>query len=86
VAQVFSTPVGGFASALGAGPQERIVLKVTGAEVPPLLSTQTQAQRLDEQLGLALGDDVLSAYVNKLQAQLGVKINQAVLNQAIGGQ
>ncbi|MFO1151345.1 MAG: SurA N-terminal domain-containing protein [Alsobacter sp.] len=86
VAQLFSTPVGGFASALGANPQERIVLKVAGADVPPLLSTTSQAQKLDEQLGLALGDDVLSAYVSKLQAQLGVTINQAVLSQAIGGQ
>ena len=86
VAQVFSTPVGGFASALGAGSDQRIVLKVTGAEAPQLLSSQAEAGKLDEQISLAIGDDMLNAYVTKLQAELGVKVNQAVLNQAIGGQ
>jgi peptidyl-prolyl cis-trans isomerase D len=86
VAQVFSTPVGGFASALGAKSDERLVLKVTGAEAPQLLSSQAEAGKLDEQISVALGDDILNAYVNKLQADMGVKVNQAVLNQAIGGQ
>lgn len=86
VAQLFATPVGGFASAIGASPQERLLIAVTGAEAPPLLSSQSQAAQLDQQLSLALGDDVLSAYVSTLQAEMGVKVNQAVLNQAIGAQ
>ena len=85
VAQVFATPVGDVASAVGATPQERLVLRITGAEVPPLLSTTQAATQLDEQLRLAIGDDILSAYVQKTQAELGTKTNDALIRQTIGG-
>ncbi|MHB2166390.1 SurA N-terminal domain-containing protein [Alsobacter sp. R-9] len=85
VAQLFGTRVGSAAAALGATPMERVVLKVTGAEVPPLLSTQQDAVRLDDQIRVALGDDVLTAYVNRLQTDLGVTINERALSQAVGG-
>jgi peptidyl-prolyl cis-trans isomerase D len=86
VAQVFSTPVGSFASALGATPQERTLLKVTGGDVPPMLSTQQAASQIDRQVSLALGDDVLNGYIGRLQAEMGTTINQAVLNQTLGAQ
>lgn len=86
VAQVFSTAVGGYASALGGSPTERLLVKVTGAEVPPLPAITEAAMKLDEQIALALGDDVLSAYVGKLQKEFGVKTNPAALAQALGGQ
>jgi peptidyl-prolyl cis-trans isomerase D len=85
VSQVFGTPVGGFASAIGATPQERILLRVTSAEVPALVSSTQEATQLDDQIRVALGDDVLSAYVAKVQNELGVSINEAALRQAVGG-
>ncbi len=85
VSQVFATPVGELASAVGATPQERLVLRVTGAEVPPLLSTTQAATQLDEQLRMAIGDDILSAYVQKTQAELGTSTNDALMRQTIGG-
>ncbi len=85
VAQLFGTRVGGVAAALGRTGQERYVLKVTGAEVPQLLSVTQEAQQLDDQIRVALGDDILSAYVARLQSDLGVSINEAALRQAVGG-
>ncbi|WP_406858245.1 SurA N-terminal domain-containing protein [Alsobacter sp. KACC 23698] len=86
VAQAFATPVGKVATALGASAQERLVLRIDGAETPPLLSTQQAAQQLDEQIRLALSDDMLSVYVQKVQQEIGASVNEAVLRQAIGGQ
>jgi peptidyl-prolyl cis-trans isomerase D len=85
VSQVFGTQVGGVASAIGATPQDRVILHVTSAEVPPLATSTQEATQLDEQIKLALGDDVLSAYVAKVQNELGVSINETVLRQAVGG-
>lgn len=85
VAQIFGTPAGGTASAIGATGQERYVLTVTGAQVPQLLSVQQEAQQLDDQIRVALGDDILSAYVARLQTDMGVAINENALRQAVGG-
>ncbi|WP_188518203.1 SurA N-terminal domain-containing protein [Alsobacter metallidurans] len=85
VAQVFATPVGKAASALGANPQERLVIRVDGAEVPPLIATQQSVVQLDEQIRLAIGDDMLNVYVQKMQQEIGTGVNDAVLRQAIGG-
>ncbi|WP_460450393.1 SurA N-terminal domain-containing protein [Alsobacter sp. SYSU BS001988] len=86
VAQAFATPVGKVATALGASAQERLVMRIDGAETPPLLSTQQAAQQLDEQIRLALSDDMLNVYVQKVQQEIGASVNEAVLRQAIGGQ
>ncbi len=85
VAQLFGTRVGGTAAAIGASGQERYVIKVTGAEVPQLLSVQQEAQQLDDQIRVALGDDILTAYVNRLQSDMGVYIHEAAMRQAAGG-
>lgn len=85
VAQLFGTRVGGTVAAVGASGLERYVIKVTGAEVPQLLSVQQEAQQLDDQIRVALGDDILSAYVARLQSDMGVVINEAALRQAVGG-
>jgi peptidyl-prolyl cis-trans isomerase D len=85
VSQAFSTAVGSTASAIGASALERVVLKVTSAEVPPIISTQQQTVQLEDQIRVALGDDLLNAYVAKVQNDLGVTVNDAVLRQAIGG-
>ena len=84
VAQLFSTAIGGYASAIGTSPTERVIVKVGGADVPPLPPITDAALKLDEQIALALGDDVLNAYVGKLQKEFGVKTNQAALAQALG--
>ena len=39
-------------------------MRVTGADVPPLLSSQQAAEQIDQQLRVNLGDDILNAYVS----------------------
>ncbi|MCP8938194.1 SurA N-terminal domain-containing protein [Alsobacter sp. SYSU M60028] len=85
VAQVFSTQVGKTAAAIGGTGQERIVLRVTSADVPQLLSTQQEAEQIDSQVRVALGDDLLNAYINDLQKEIGVTRNETVLRSVIGG-
>ena len=85
VSQTFATAVGSTASAVGATPLDRVVLKVTGAEVPPIISTQQQTVQLEDQIRVALGDDLLNAYVAQVQNDLGVTVNDAAMRQAVGG-
>jgi peptidyl-prolyl cis-trans isomerase D len=82
--QIFGTKVGDAASAIGLTSVERVIFKVLSAEVPPILASSQETAQIDEQIKVALGDDVLAAYVAKLQAQMGVKVNEAMLRQAVG--
>jgi peptidyl-prolyl cis-trans isomerase D len=68
------------------GPERgRIVFRVLSASTPPFLRSTQEAENVSQQLGLALGDDLLAQYVSALQARLGVRINQQTLRNATGG-
>ncbi|MEZ5786214.1 MAG: SurA N-terminal domain-containing protein [Xanthobacteraceae bacterium] len=84
VAEVFRTPKDGVASAIGGEPTQRIVFKVTAITVPPFSADAPETKKLMETLRTAYSDDLLKQYVAQLQTDLGVKINQSALNQAIG--
>lgn len=80
----FGTPVGQAGSAaLGDG--RRMLFRVQSATVTPFLRTTQEADRIAQELGIALGDDILSQYVNALQTRQGVRINQTVFRNATGG-
>jgi peptidyl-prolyl cis-trans isomerase D len=82
--ELFRTPKDGVASAIGAGPTQRIVFKVTEIKVPPFNAEAPETKKLMETLRTAYSDDLLKQYVAQLESDFGVKINQAALNQAIG--
>lgn len=84
IAELFRTPRDGVASAIGAEPTQRIVFKVTAITVPPFNAEAPETKKLMETLRTAYSDDLLKQYVAQLQTNLGVKINQSALNQAIG--
>lgn len=63
----------------------RMVFKVQSASVPPFLRTTQEADNNAQQLGVAIGDDLLSQYVTALQNRLGVRINQTTFRNATGG-
>lgn len=84
VAELFRTPKDGVASAIGAEPTQRIVFRVTAITVPPFTADSAETKKLMETLRTAYSEDLLTQYVAQLQADLGVRINQAALNQAIG--
>ncbi len=82
LSQIFLTPVDKAASALGAAPDQRLVLKVLKAEVAPL--AEDAAKALTRDLELAIGDDIVSAYIAETKRELGVSINAAGLRLALG--
>ena len=84
LAEAFQTPKDGFASAQGAEPTQRIVLRVTGINVPAFNADSPEAKRLVTALDNGYADDLIAQYVAQLQIEIGVKINQSAMNQAIG--
>jgi peptidyl-prolyl cis-trans isomerase D len=85
VNRVFSVPVGKVASA-AAGNDSRVVFKVAGASLPPLVTSTSEAQRLEEQLRIILSEDLLAQYIAQLQKEFGVSINQQNMRRATGGE
>lgn len=84
VNRMFSVPVGKAAS-VEAG-DSRVVFKITGASVPPFVTTTAAAASLADQLRNLLTDDLLAQYVAQAQAEMGVAINQQAVSRAVGGE
>ena len=82
--QVFNAGSNGAGSAVGVD-GSRLVFQITRSEVPVLDPANAQAKRMQEVLGGALSQDILSQYVQRLQADSGVEINDAALKQLTGG-
>jgi peptidyl-prolyl cis-trans isomerase D len=82
--QVFSTGVGG-AGTIRDDTGGVILFQVVDSTLGPLNPEQPEAQRLAQALDNALTRDVRAQYVERLQKDLGVSINQPVLEQIIGG-
>lgn len=86
VAAIFTTAVNDFGSAVGASAGERVVFKLTGNAVPAFDPGAEAAKAAERQLASQMGQDVLNQYVLRSQDELGLTINQQLLNQAIGAQ
>lgn len=84
VEEIFRTPKDAAASTEGANATDRIVYRVTEIKVPPLDPESAQVKRIDETLRRALAEDLLGQYVSRLEANIGVTVNQAALNQVTG--
>jgi len=84
VAEVFRTGQGAAAAAEGKDTTERVVFRVTRITVPPFDAASANARQMADTLRSALGDNILGEYIARLQADLGVSVNDAALNQAIG--
>jgi peptidyl-prolyl cis-trans isomerase D len=81
----FGTKVNEVDSAALAGDRGRILFRVISATVPPFIRTTQDAENVAQQLGVAIGDELLSQYVSAAQSRLGVRINQQVFRNATGG-
>ena len=84
VNRIFATPVGK-AGSVAAGPESRVVFKVTAASVPPLITTTQEAERVEDQLRSAMSDDLLAQYVAEAQKGISVTVNQQAVRQVVGG-
>ena len=84
VAEVFRTPKGGIGSAEGQNATERVIFRVTETTVPPFDPASAEAKQITDTVRSAMAEDLLAEYVGRLQADLGVSVSQAGLNQALG--
>ncbi len=85
VARLFAIPVGQAGNAAN-GTDSRVVFKVTGATVPPFVTTTQEAQNIENQLRTGMGEDLIGQYIAQTRQDLGVTINQQALRQVTGGE
>jgi peptidyl-prolyl cis-trans isomerase D len=84
VAAAFETPQGSAGTAEGREPSERFVFQVTNINVPAFDPNSPEAKKIEDTLKRMLGDEMLMQYLTKTAADMGVKVNQSVINQALG--
>ncbi len=82
---VFQTPKDSVGSSEGDDPSQWIVFRVTGVTVPQVAAGSPDAQRLQANLANAYSEDLIAQYITSVQTELGATINEAALNQVIGG-
>jgi len=82
---VFQTPKDSVGSSEGDDPSQWIVFRVTGVTVPTVAAGSPDAQRLQANLANAYSEDLIAEYITSIQNDLGATINEAALNQVIGG-
>ncbi|MGC2127291.1 MAG: peptidylprolyl isomerase, partial [Methylovirgula sp.] len=78
LAQVFDRPPGAAGSAPG-DDGTRVVFKVVDATVPPLDVNRPNLHSIIGQMKTALDEDLLALYVDQIQGEIGVQINQPAL-------
>jgi peptidyl-prolyl cis-trans isomerase D len=81
----FKTPKDGAGTAEGTSDTQRFVFRVTQVTAPTFDPASPQGQQLATTLQNSTADDIIGQYVARLEADYGVKINQAALNQVVGG-
>jgi peptidyl-prolyl cis-trans isomerase D len=82
---VFETPKDGVGTSQGASATEWVVFRVTGVTVPVLDPNTPDAKRLRDGLANVYAEELVAQYLADLQATLGASINEAALNQVVGG-
>jgi peptidyl-prolyl cis-trans isomerase D len=82
VGRIFETPNGKAGVLEAQDGVGRIVYRVTSAEVPP--AANAASATTDAALSSGLQDDLLVQYVQKVQSDLGVSVNEAAIRSATG--
>jgi peptidyl-prolyl cis-trans isomerase D len=85
VEAAFKTPKDTPAIATGDQETTRYVLRVTEVTDPKPDSDVVAAKQITTTLQSSYADDIIGAYVTKLESDLGVTVNQQALTQIIGG-
>lgn len=83
VTRVFDVPVGGVGSA-PSGSEDRLLFRVVSSTVPPLDTGSPQVTQIEDRYRTALSEDLLGAYLSKVGAEIGAKVNQEALRSASG--
>jgi peptidyl-prolyl cis-trans isomerase D len=82
---VFKTPKGAPGTSEGDTQTQRFVFRVIDVVDPTLDEASPEAKQLSSTLQNSYADDIIGEYIGKLEADLGVSINQQALTQVIGG-
>ena len=83
--RVFAVAVGKAGSAPGAD-DSRVVFKVTGASVPPFVTSTQEAERTEGQLSQNLQRGVIDQLVAQAREAAGASVDEAAFRRAIGGE
>jgi peptidyl-prolyl cis-trans isomerase D len=83
VAQAFSLPEKGYGSAPSGIEEGRIVFQVDKVTPPPQLDP-SETERLKQQIGLLIGEDVVAEYFSALENRYGVSVNEQALAKLAG--
>jgi peptidyl-prolyl cis-trans isomerase D len=86
VQAAFSAPKDVPGAVDGDKPSERYIYKVTAVEDPKPDPNSDAVKAIATSLESAYADDVIGEYIAKLEADYGVTINQATVNQVVGGE
>jgi peptidyl-prolyl cis-trans isomerase D len=84
IAAVFRTPQGSAGTAEGKDPTERVVFRVINVNVPTFDAASPDVKRLEDALRRVFGEELLTEYLIKLEAEIGTRVNQSAINQALG--
>ncbi len=84
IASIFRTAKDKFGSAQGDKPGQWIVFRVTDMTNPPLDANSPEAKRIEDVVQRQESNDIFGEYVDWLENDLGTKINQAAMAQAVG--
>ncbi len=85
IAAAFGTPKDGAGSAEGDQQTQRYVFRVTKVLDPKLDPASPQGEAMRTSLQNSYGDDINVEYIARLEDQFGVEVNQAAVNQVLGG-
>jgi peptidyl-prolyl cis-trans isomerase D len=81
---VFHTAKDAFGSSVGDKPTQWVVFRVTDVKTPPLDPNSAEGKKLEQILQNAMSNDLFSQYVGWFENELGTKVDQAALSQAVG--
>ena len=84
-AKAFDTKVGAAGSVEGAD-GTRILFKVLDSVVPSLDADDPQTAQIEAQYRNLFADDLLTAYLSRLQGGMNIKVNPTALSSATGGE
>ena len=82
LSQVFLTPVGQAASALGETNDERVIFVIDKASLPKM--DDASGKSLANEIALSLSDDVIAQFIGDTRTRIGVTINETALQTATG--
>lgn len=81
----FKLPKGSPASVDGDKASDRYVIVVTEVTDPKFDANAPEVKQLTASLQNSFADDIVGQYIAKAEADIGVTLNQAALNQVVGG-